>query len=245
MGSLSFPAAAFFAGVMSFLSPCVLPLVPGYVSMISGVGMQQLREEHAVRPVVMLQALLFVLGFSAVFVTFGAIASSLGQLAARHTALLSQLAGVIIVAFGLHLTGLVPLGWLRANKQVDALFTHGGPARAFLIGLAFGFGWTPCVGPILAAILALAASEATLGRGAAFLALYSLGLALPFLGAALGIERFLSTYRRFRHHVAHIELLGGTFMIAVGALVFTRHLTVVNAWLSDIPVIRSMAEHFL
>jgi cytochrome c-type biogenesis protein len=245
MASLTLAAAALFAGVVSFLSPCVLPLVPGYLSMISGVGAQQLREGRGARRAVTWHGLVFVLGFSLVFISFGAIASRIGQLLTRHTALLSQVAGVIIIVFGLHLTRLVTLKWLHAYKQLDALFGNRGPWGAFLMGAAFGFGWTPCVGPILAAILALAAAEATLGRGVALLSLYSLGLAVPFLATALAVGRFLSVYQRFKHHLSRVEFAAGTLMLAVGTLVFTRHLTVVNAWLNDIPVFRNMAEHFL
>src|SRR5579864_6237112 len=233
MASLTLPAAALCAGVVSFLSPCVLPLVPGYLSMISGVGAYELRDGHAARTAVLWYALVFVLGFSLVFVSFGAIASSIGQLLARHIALLSQVAGVIIIVFGLHLTRLMPLKWLYANQQLDALFRNKGPWGAFLIGLAFGFGWTPCVGPVLAAILALAASEATLAKGVALLA------------TSLAVGRFLSVYQRFRHYLGRVEFVAGSLMIAVGVLVFTHHLTMVNAWLNDIPVFRNMAEHFL
>ena len=245
MSSLTLSTAAVLAGVVSFLSPCVLPLVPGYLSMVSGVGAQELREGRTSRLAVVRHGLVFVLGFSLVFISFGAIASSIGQMLARHMALLSQVAGLIIIVFGLHLTRLVPLRWLYANRQVDALFRNKGPWGAFLIGLAFGLGWTPCVGPVLAGILALAASEATLGKGVALLSLYSLGLALPFLATALAVGRFLSVYQRLRHHLSRVEFAAGTLMIAVGVLVLTRHLTVVNAWLSGIPFFRSMAEHFL
>jgi cytochrome c-type biogenesis protein len=245
VNSLTLSAAALFAGVVSFLSPCVLPLVPGYLSMVSGVGAQELREGRAPRPALMWHGLVFVLGFSLVFISFGAIASSIGQVLARHMALLSQVAGIIIIVFGLHLTRLVPLRWLYANRQLDALFRNKGPWGAFLIGIAFGLGWTPCVGPVLAGILALAASEATLAKGIALLSLYSLGLAVPFLATSLAVDRFLSVYQRLRHHLSRVEFAAGTLMIAVGILVLTRHLTVVNAWLSDIPIFRSMAEHFL
>jgi cytochrome c-type biogenesis protein len=243
--SSAFAGAALLAGVVSFLSPCVLPLVPGYLSMISGVGAQQLREGRAAGAGVLAHALVFVLGFSLVFVSFGAVASSVGQLLAGHLALLSRIAGVIIILFGLHLTRLVPLRFLYANRQLDALFRNRGPWGAFVIGLAFGFGWTPCVGPILAAILALAASQATLGNGIVLLALYSLGLALPFIATSLALTRFLSAYQRFRHQLPRVEVAAGALMLLIGTLVFSRHLTLVSAWLNDIPVFRSMAEHFL
>jgi cytochrome c-type biogenesis protein len=245
MVSVTFATAALLAGGVSFLSPCVLPLVPGYLSMISGVGAQQLREGLAPRPALLRHGFVFVLGFSLVFVSFGAVASSIGQLMARHTVLLNQVAGVVIVVFGLHLTRVFPLKWLYGNQQFDALFRRQGPWGAFLVGLAFGFGWMPCVGPILASILALAASEATLAKGVALLFFYALGLALPFLITSLAVGHFLAAYQRLRRHLPKVELAGGTLMVAVGLLVFTRHLTVVNAWLNDIPVFRSIAERFL
>jgi len=234
-----------FAGVVSFLSPCVLPLVPGYLSMVSGVGAQELGVGRAPRPALVWHGLVFVFAFSLVFISLGAIASSIGQTLTRHMVLLSQVAGVIIIVFGLHLTRLAPLRWLYASRQLHPLFRSKGPWSALLIGLAFGLGWTPCVGPVLAGILALAASEATLGKGVALLSLYSVGLAVPFLATALAVGRFLSVYQRLRHHLSRVEFAAGTLMIAVGILVLTRHLTVVNAWLSDIPIVRSMAEHFL
>ena len=246
MSSLPFPLAAFLAGLVSFLSPCVLPLVPGYVSMISGVGVQALQRRDAkLTRGMLLHAVLFVSGFSLVFVALGAVASGIGQLAGRHMGLVSKIAGVIIISFGLHLTGMVRIRALYADKRLTELSTRTGPGYAFLIGVAFAFGWTPCVGPILAGILALAATEATVQTGIAFLALYSLGLAVPFLLTCVGIERFLVAYARFRHHTRHMELVGGSLMIAVGGLVFTRHLTIINSWVNDIPFFRWTAEHLL
>jgi|SRR5579863_206249 len=246
MSALPLPVAAFLAGLISFLSPCVLPLVPGYVSMISGVGVKELQRRDAnVKRVVILHAVMFVVGFSLVFVTFGAVASSLGQLAGRHMSLLSKIAGLIIVLFGLHLTGMLKIRALYADKRFDGPSGKRGPANAFLVGLAFAFGWTPCVGPILAGILALAASEATLQQGVGLLTLYSLGLAVPFLLTSLSVERFLAAYGRFRHLLRRVEVIGGSLMIVVGALVFTRHLTILNSWLNDIPLFRSMADRFL
>jgi cytochrome c-type biogenesis protein len=246
MSSLPLPMAAFLAGLISFLSPCVLPLVPGYISMISGVGMQEPQQQDAnPRRAVLIHAVMFVTGFSLVFIAFGAVASSIGQLAGRHMSLLSKIAGLIVIVFGFHLVGLVRIRALYADKRFDAPTKRRGPAHAFLVGLAFAFGWTPCVGPILAGILALAASEATLQRGVILLTLYSLGLAAPFLLTSLSIERFLSLYSRFRGQLRKMEVMGGSLMIGVGVLIFTRHLTILNAWLNDIPFVRAMAERFL
>ena len=246
MSSLSFPIAAFFAGLVSFLSPCVLPLVPGYVSMVSGVGIKELRERGTEDGrSVMLHALIFVIGFSIVFVAFGAAASSAGQFAGRHLTLLNRIAGAIVIVFGLHLTGLIPIRALYADKRLHALSGSTSWGHAFLLGFAFAFGWTPCVGPILAGILALAASEATVQRGLLLLGLYSLGLAVPFLLTAAGIDRFLLAYDKFKPHLRKMEVVGGTLMIAIGLLIFTRHLTVLSSWLNSLPMFQSMAEKLL
>lgn len=243
MASLPLPFAAFLAGVLSFLSPCVLPLVPGYVSMISGISVQELRRQDPwAKGVVIRHAIMFVIGFSLVFITLGAVASSIGQLAGRHTALLSKVAGVIIIVFGLHLTGITPIRALYSDKRITGTPESKSAFHALLMGLAFGFAWTPCAGPILAGILALAASEATLQKGVTFLALYSLGLALPFLATSLGVNRFLAAYGRIRPHLRRVEVVSGALMITVGVLVFTHRLTTMNSWLNDIPFVRRAAE---
>jgi cytochrome c-type biogenesis protein len=246
MSYLSFPFAVFLAGFLSFLSPCVLPLVPGYVSMISGVGVDELRQQNTrLTRTVLLHALLFVLAFSGVFIALGAVASGIGQLAGQHLTLLNRVAGVIIILFGLHLTGLLPIRMLYFDRRMHGLSGRSKPTHALLVGFAFGFGWSPCVGPILAGILALAASEATVWHGVGLLALYSAGLAVPFLLTALGIDRFLSAYGKFRPHLRKVEVTGGALMIVIGVLVFSRHLTLLNSWLSDIPALRDLAERFL
>ena len=246
MQSLSYPLAAFTAGLVSFLSPCVLPLVPGYVSMISGLGIQELRARNPQQSrSVLLHAALFVTGFSIVFMAFGAAASGVGQFAGAHLTLLNRIAGAIIILFGLHLTGLIPIKSLYGDKRFHSLSGSNSWAHAFVLGFAFAFGWTPCVGPILAGILALAASGATLNKGIWLLGLYSMGLAVPFLMTAAGIERFRCVYDRFKPYLRKVEAVGVVLMIAIGTLVFTRHLTVLNAWLADMPVFRSMAEQFL
>jgi len=246
MSWLPLPMAAFVAGVVSFLSPCVLPLVPGYISMISGVGIKELNASNEGAPrTVMLHAILFVIGFSIVFVALGAVAGVLGQFAGRHMTALSRLAGAIIILFGLHLTGLLRIPALYRDLRLHRLSSRWRPVHAVLLGFAFALGWSPCVGPILAAILALAASDATLAHGMALLAIYSVGLAVPFLLTAAGIERFLGVYRYVRPHLHKVEIGAGALTIAIGALVFTQHLTMVNSWLNGIPFFRSMAEQFL
>jgi cytochrome c-type biogenesis protein len=245
MATLPLPIAAFLAGLISFLSPCVLPLVPGYVSLISGAGVEELkRPDGKLIRSVMLNSILFILGFSAVFLALGAVASTVGQLVREHIALLSKIAGSVIVVLGLHQTGLLPIRLLYADKRFHGTLRGATGARAFLAGSAFGFGWTPCVGPILAVILTLAASESTVTRGMLLLAVYAAGLAIPFLLTALSIEGFLAFYARFRRHLHKLEVVSGVVMIAVGILIFTGHFTVLNNWMSRIPLFRWMADKF-
>jgi cytochrome c-type biogenesis protein len=246
MSSLPLPIAAFLAGLISFLSPCVLPLVPGYVSLISGAGVEELKQQDGkLMRSVMLNSVMFIIGFSLVFMTLGAVASSIGQVTRHHLALLSKVAGVIIIVFGLHLTGLVPIKLLYADKRLHALQGNSTVIGAFLVGFAFAFGWTPCIGPILTVILTFAASEATVMKGVALLAVYSLGLAVPFLLTSLGIDRFLAFYGRFRRHLHTVEVVSGVLLIAIGGLVFTRHFTLINSWLNHFAFFRAMAGKYL
>jgi cytochrome c-type biogenesis protein len=246
VATLPLPIAAFLAGLISFLSPCVLPLVPGYVSLISGAGMEELKRPNGkLTRSVMLNSILFVLGFSAVFLALGAVASTVGQLVREHIALLSKIAGAVIVLLGLHQTGLLPIRLLYGDKRFHGTLKGAAGARAFLAGSAFGFGWTPCVGPILAVILTFAASESTVAKGISLLAVYAAGLAIPFLLTALSIEGFLAFYARFRRHLHKLEVASGVVMIAVGILIFTGHFTVLNSWMSRIPLFRWMADKFL
>jgi cytochrome c-type biogenesis protein len=280
--------AAFLAGLISFLSPCVLPLVPGYISMLSGIGVEQLRQGEKPRGSLLTSSLAFVIGFSVVFITFGASASAVGQFLVRNRSLLAPFAGAIIILFGLHLIGwlgripvrgglaigavLLALAaawiWLGENEiwgfgpaqliSVSLIFLAGplltrwlnrdvhfrnlggqsGPDRgsgpfaqvpsSFLLGFAFAFGWTPCIGPILAGVLAMAATSDTVSRGVLLLAFYSAGLAIPFLLTALGINQFLRFYQRFRRHLHAVEVGSGALLLAVGYLIFFNRLT----WLS-------------
>jgi cytochrome c-type biogenesis protein len=233
MSSLPLPLAAFVAGLLSFLSPCVLPLVPGYVSLISGVGAEELqaRNQRLLRTL-MVNSLMFIAGFSLVFIALGAVASSIGQLAREYYGLLTRVAGVVIILFGLHLTGLFRINALYADKRMHSVKGSSTALGAFVVGFAFAFGWTPCIGPILATILALAASQDSVAKGTALLAVYSAGLAVPFLLTSLGIDRFLEFYTRFRRHLRAVEVASGVLLIAVGALVLTRHLTILSGYLS-------------
>src|SRR6478736_8553482 len=195
MSTLPLPIAAFVAGLFSFLSPCVLPLVPGYVSLISGAGVEELKsqESHLLRKV-MLNSIAFILGFSIVFIALGAISTQVGQLLARYKSVLAQVAGVVIILFGLHLTGLFKIKALYTDARLHGVKGGSTPFGAFLIGFAFAFGWTPCVGPILAVILGFASQEDTLVKGVLLLAVYSLGLAVPFLLTSVLMERLLKFY---------------------------------------------------
>jgi len=233
MTSLPLPLAAFVAGLVSFLSPCVLPLVPGYVSLISGVGVEELKshESNLLRKT-MLNSVSFILGFSVVFITLGAISTEVGQLLARYKSMLAQVAGVVIVLFGLHLTGIFRINALYADKRLHGVKGGSTAGGAFLIGFAFAFGWTPCVGPILAVILGFAAAQDSVFKGVALLTVYSMGLAVPFLLTALGIERFLRFYSRFRAHMHAIEVASGALLIALGVLLVFGRFTVISNYLS-------------
>ncbi len=233
MTSLPLPIAAFLAGLVSFLSPCVLPLVPGYVSLISGAGVEELRShESRLLRKMMLNSISFILGFSVVFITLGAISTEVGQLLARYKSTLAQVAGVVIILFGLHLTGLFRINALYSDKRLHNVKGGSTPGGAFLIGFAFAFGWTPCVGPILAVILGFAAEQDSVFKGIALLAVYSMGLAVPFLLTALGIERFLKFYSRFRAHMHAIEVASGALLIALGVLLVLGRFTIISNYLS-------------
>jgi len=272
-------AGAFLAGLISFLSPCVLPLVPGYISMLSGIGMEQLRQGQQPKGGLFASALAFVIGFSVVFIGFGASASAVGGFLRQNRALLAPVAGALILLFGLHLLGglirmnvragfilggvFVALGiaslamhralflglgashffslsiigffgpqlarWLNQDVRLRNTDTKSpGLFSGFLLGFAFAFGWTPCIGPILATVLALAAASDTVARGVLLLAVYSMGLAVPFLLTAVGLGQFLRFYQNFRKHLHAVEVFSGALLLFIGGLVFFNKLT----WLS-------------
>ena len=220
--------AAFLAGLASFLSPCVLPLVPGYISFMSGLSLEELSSGEA-RPGAArrtaLTALFFVLGFSAVFTALGASASFVGQLLAEHLPLLSRIAGVLVIAFGLHITGLVPIKWLYYTKRADTSKVAPGLLGSFVMGLAFAFGWTPCIGPILAGILALAATQETVARGVGLLFVYSMGLGVPFILTALGLNAFLRFFARYKRFIRWGEVAAGILLIGIGLLLLSNRMT--------------------
>ena len=233
MSTLPLPIAAFLAGLVSFLSPCVLPLVPGYVSLISGVGVEELKtQETQLLRKVMLNSIGFILGFSVVFIALGAISTEVGQLMARYKSLLARVAGVVIILFGLHLTGLFRINALYADKRLHNVKGGSTVGGAFLIGFAFAFGWTPCVGPILAVILGFAAAQDSVMKGIVLLAIYSMGLAVPFLLTSFGIQRFLKFYGRFRSHMHAVEVASGGLLIALGILLVIGRFTLLSNYLS-------------
>jgi cytochrome c-type biogenesis protein len=233
MTNLPSPLAAFAAGLVSFLSPCVLPLVPGYVSLISGIGVEELKvQESQVFRKVMLNSIAFIIGFSIVFITLGALSTELGQLASQYKSTLARVAGVVIIVFGLHLTGIMPIKLLYADKRLHNVKGGSTPWGAFVVGFAFAFGWTPCVGPILGAILGLAAAQNSVTEGILLLTVYSLGLAVPFLLAALGIERFMKFYGGFRRHMHAVEVVSGGLLMALGVLLVLGKFTLLARYFS-------------
>jgi cytochrome c-type biogenesis protein len=231
MTNLPLPAAAFVAGLISFLSPCVLPLVPGYVSLISGVGVEELKsqEAHLFRKV-MLNSAAFIIGFSIVFITLGAISTEVGQFLAQYKSLLARVAGAVIIVFGLHLTGIFQIKALLADTRLHSLKGGSSAWGAFVIGFAFAFGWTPCVGPILAVVLGFAAAQDTVWKGIFLLAIYSAGLAVPFLLTSLGIERFLKFYNRFKFHMHAVEVASGVLLIFLGGLLVLGRFTIISGY---------------
>ena len=233
MQSLPLPVAAFLAGLLSFLSPCVLPLVPGYVSLISGTSAESAEAEHRrLMGAVMLHSAMFILGFSIVFIFLGAGATAIGQVLGRYRTVLSYIAGAVIIIFGLHLTGILKINALYADKRLHNVKGSASPLGAFVVGFAFAFGWTPCIGPILGTILTLAAAENSVSRGMGLLAIYSAGLAVPFFLTSLGIDAFMSFYTRFRRHLHTVEVISGVLLIVIGLLVFTRRFTLLSGYLS-------------
>ena len=231
------PAAlvAMLAGILSFLSPCVLPLVPAYLVYLTGATVEHVASEEkpaASRRAVLLCALLFVLGFSTVFVGLGASASVIGSALRRWSAELSIAAGIVIIVMGLHFLGLTRIGFLMREGRMP-IPKPVGLWGAYVMGLAFAFGWTPCIGPILAAILSIAAAEATVAKGAGLLAVYSAGLGIPFLLAAFMIEQFSSLFARMKRHLGKVERAMGILMVITGIGFLTGSITSISIWLLE------------
>ncbi|MFD1332990.1 cytochrome c biogenesis CcdA family protein [Methylopila musalis] len=227
--------AVFAAGALSFLSPCVLPLVPPYLCYLAGSTLDQLVSDERPRSVsarTLGAAALFVLGFATVFIALGATASALGRLLLANAPLLSSVAGVAIIVMGLHFLGVFRIGFLMRDTRMEVQKPVG-LWGAYLMGLAFAFGWTPCIGPVLAAVLSVAASEATVARGAGLLAVYAAGLGLPFLIAAFAMKPFIAFLKRFRAHLGVVEKVTGGLLVLTGLAFLTGFTATASFWLLE------------
>jgi cytochrome c-type biogenesis protein len=221
---------AFGAGLISFLSPCVLPLIPGYVSFISGQSLQELLSSKQIN---FLPLILFCLGFSTVFIILGASASFLGQKLLQNSEILRIIAGIVIIIFSLQLVGLINIGYLNLEKRFEAKNSQN-IFFPYVIGLAFGFGWTPCIGPILGSILALASIEETLSRAILLLSFYSLGLAIPFVLSGYLIQKFLLFSKNFKRNINLISKIGGIILLITGILILTNQLQAIGFYIIKI-----------
>ena len=221
---------AFGAGLISFLSPCVLPLIPGYISYISGQSLQEILNKKEIN---FFPLILFCLGFSTVFVILGASASFLGQTLLQNSEILRIVAGIIIIIFSLQLIGIINIPYLNFEKRFDAKESRN-ILFPYVIGVAFGFGWTPCIGPILGSILALASIEETLTRAVILLILYSLGLAIPFVLSGYLIQKFLLFSKNFRKNINLISKIGGIILLITGILILTNQLQAIGFYIIEI-----------
>jgi cytochrome c-type biogenesis protein len=240
--------AAFGAGLLSFISPCVLPLIPGYLSYISGLSLDEMRGATPVaggsavavaaaapphvRRRILLSSLAFIAGFTLVFVAIGATASAVGQFVNDRLPMLGRIAGIVIILFGLHTMGVLRIESLYKEKRVQTQRRPAGFLGAMLVGIAFAFGWTPCIGPILSGILFLAGSQDTVGKGVRLLLVYSLGLGVPFFATALALNQFFAALAKIRRHYHKVELVSGALLVAIGFLIFTNKFTLIAKWLT-------------
>jgi cytochrome c-type biogenesis protein len=226
--------AAFSAGLLSFVSPCVLPLVPSYISYITGLSVEQLtdaNERAKFKKAIMVNALLFIGGFSAVFIAFGASASLLGQLLITYQDYLRRLGGVLIVVFGLYLLGILNLNFLKIEHRYQFRNRPAGYLGSFLVGVAFAAGWTPCVGPVLGSILLYASTTDSLLSGVVLLTSYSLGLGLPLFLTALGVDRFLAYFKEVRAYLWGVSTVSGLLLVVVGVMIYANSLTMITSFL--------------
>jgi cytochrome c-type biogenesis protein len=226
-------AVAFAAGVLSFLSPCVLPLVPSYLSFVSGVGLEDLEHGSTdVRRTAFLHSLFFVLGFSLVFLALGASATLVGRLLREYQVWIARIGGAVIALFGLYLLGLRPGMFLQRERRVHLRDKPLGYLGSTLVGITFGAGWSPCIGPILGGILTFAATRQTMGEGLMLLGFYSAGLAVPFLVSSLALSWFLTTFDRFKKWIPWVERISGLLLVAVGLLLMSGRFTALAAWMT-------------
>ncbi len=230
---------AFAFGLLSFISPCFLPIVPGYISFISGVSFDEMQSAFsgadnraAVRKRIVINCLFFIFGFSVVFIALGASATAVGQFLHEQLSVISKIAGAIIIIFGLHMIGVFKIPFLNYEKRFNTNAKPLGLLGAFLVGMAFAFGWTPCIGPILAAILAIASQQDTVLKGIILLGVYSIGLGVPFLIAGLSITIFYNVFNKLKQHLHKIEIIGGALLVIVGVLIMTNSLTIISGYLS-------------
>jgi cytochrome c-type biogenesis protein len=228
---------AFIAGLLSFGSPCVLPLIPAYISFLSGASLKQLTDERRFSTVtqnhVFYSAIAFVFGFSTIFILFGATATAISVLIAENSIILSNIAGTIIIIFGLHYMGLFRINFLNFEKRIHLKNKPAGLIGSYILGLAFAFGWTPCVGPILASVLMVAASGDTVAYGISLLSIYAAGLGIPFLIAALAVKPFIQFLSRFKNLMRKIELIISILLIGTGIAIFQGGLAEASNWLLD------------
>ena len=228
---------SFAFGLLSFASPCVLPIVPGYLSFISGVSFDELQNSDnraAVRRRILANSILFIVGFSVVFIALGASATAVGQFLHEQINIISKIAGVVIIVFGLHMVGVFKIPFLNYEKRIQTSSKPLGILGSFVVGLAFAFGWTPCIGPILATILAIASQQDTVGKGMILLTSYSLGLGIPFFLTGLSLTAFFNFFTKIKRHLHKIEVTGGVLLVAVGILIMTNYLTLISAYLSKL-----------
>ena len=219
---------AFIAGLLSFLSPCVFPLIPSYITYITGLSFADLQAEHPshiIRQKSILHSLSFIAGFTVVFVLLGASATYIGSVLQENATIIRKTGGVLLVILGIHVTGILPLKFLLGEKRVSIKHKPAGYVGSFLVGIAFAAGWTPCIGPILAAILAVAATQDSVYHGILLLLLYSMGLGVPFFLSALAMHRFLIVFNRFKKYIHIFEVLTGILLIVIGVLIYTNWLS--------------------
>lgn len=226
---------AFIAGLLSFLSPCVLPLIPSYITYITGISFADLQAEHPthiIRQKSIFHSLCFICGFTAVFVLLGASATYLGSFLNENATVIRKVGGALLVLFGIHVTGLISFKFLLTEKRVSIKHKPAGYAGSFLVGITFAAGWTPCIGPILAAILAVAATEDSVFQGIMLLLLYSMGLGVPFFLSSLAMHRFLTVFNRFKKYIRLFEIITGIFLIIVGVLIYTNWLSRLSGYVN-------------
>jgi len=224
-------AIAFIAGLLSFLSPCVLPLIPSYVGFLTGLTLEELEVR---RGTALLHAIWFVAGFSVVFVALGATASALGVVLLHSQVWIGRIGGAIVILFGLYLLGVLRPAFLMRDRRIELARKPLGYAGSALVGVTFGAAWTPCIGPILGAILTMAAAQASLVLGAGLLTAYALGLAVPFLLAAVALDRFLVWFQKFRPYLVWVERVAGVLLIVLGLLLVTDRFTLLASWLQGL-----------